>query len=287
LARHGPSRPFCQLLALAERWRVDLSHINVWGGVETAARVRSRIGERLLGTPLITIVSEGSTGRAAKGRSLGNCAAPPASSGYGATRLGAKRRASFCDQCTISLPRASRRPISERLRRSSTIYHNLRNPARRWGRALWIPCQSVERNRLRSFPTCRIGASCSSTTGRQRSALRRSEGGAVRPIFRGPAHRLQQPVEIVLIIEGAGMHVSHPAHGSRLARRSRPIDFGSLTAQARTMAPPLAFGSMGCVPEMCRSRFAKLLVLGAHPDDRACCRPHQVRFLLWRISPNS
>jgi len=23
----GPSRPFCQLLALVERWRVDLSHI--------------------------------------------------------------------------------------------------------------------------------------------------------------------------------------------------------------------------------------------------------------------
>jgi hypothetical protein len=39
-------------------------------------------------------------------------------------------------------------------------------------------------------------------------------------------------------------------------RRSRPIDFGRVTAAATTIAPPvgLAFGSMKCVPEMCRSR---------------------------------
>src|SRR5258708_28837794 len=46
------------------------------------------------------------------------------------------------------------------------------------------------------------------------------------------------------------------ARGSRLDRRSRPIDFGRVTAAARTIAPlvGLAFGSKKCVPEIWRSR---------------------------------
>ena len=48
------------------------------------------------------------------------------------------------------------------------------------------------------------------------------------------------------------------ARGSRLARRIDPLDLGSVTEQARTIAPPvgLCAGSKMCVPEICRSSSA-------------------------------
>ena len=70
--------------------------------------------------------------------------------------------------------------------------------------------------------------------------------------------------------------------GSRLARRTDPLELGRVTEQARTIAPPvgLCAGSKMCVPEMCRSSSAAPGLAGSGPDDRACHRRHGLRLRL-------
>jgi len=83
------------------------------------ARLSSVRARAALPPWLRTTSSKAWTWRAGKVRVPGNYAASPASPGCGATRLGAKRRASSWRRCTIGLQRASRSPTSERPRRCS------------------------------------------------------------------------------------------------------------------------------------------------------------------------
>ncbi len=61
----------------------------------------------------------------------------------------------------------------------------------------------------------------------------------------GQPHGFRQPAQVVGVMEEIVV-------GSQLVRRSKPVDFGSVSAEARTIAPPvgLALGSIRCVAEM-------------------------------------
>ena len=97
------------------------------------ARLSSVRARAALPPWLRTTSSKAWTWRAGKVRVPGNYAASPASPGCGATRLGAKRRASSWRRCTIGLQRAWRPPTSERQRRCSKSCYSSKKPARSVG----------------------------------------------------------------------------------------------------------------------------------------------------------